>query len=144
MLTLLNLFCFCLVLIIPVLYHTQNDCMNCSLDILILLKRSLVFPILLLSCIYSNCLFKKPSFLSLLFSGILHSVWYIFPFHLCLSLLSKKAFLSLIAILCKSAFSWLYLSISSLAFLFSSFSGFTFLCFFFFDMVFVTASCTVL
>ena len=51
---------------------------------LIFLKRSLVFPILLFSSISLHCSFKKV-YLSLLFSGALHSDGYIFPFLPCLS-----------------------------------------------------------
>ena len=59
---------------------------NIPLVLLILLKRSLVFPILLFSCIFA--LFLKKAFLSLpMFSGTLHSNGNIFPFLLCLSLL---------------------------------------------------------
>ena len=50
----------------------------------IFLKRSLVFPILLFSSISLHCSFKKV-YLSLLFSGALHSDGYIFPFLPCLS-----------------------------------------------------------
>jgi len=44
----------------------------------IFLKRSLVFPILLFSSISLHCSLKK-AYLSLLFSGTLHSVGYTFP-----------------------------------------------------------------
>ena len=53
---------------------------------LILLKRSLVFPSLLFPSISLHCLLRL-SYLSLLFSGTLPSVGYIFPFLLCLLLL---------------------------------------------------------
>ena len=88
----------------------------------VFLKRSLVFPILLISSTSLHC-----------------------PF--------KKAFLSLLAVLWNSAFSWVYLSLSPLLFtslLFSavckaaSDNDFAFLHFFFFWMVLVSASCTVL
>ena len=47
----------------------------------IFLKRYLVFPILLFFfSIALHCSLKKASYLSLLFSRTLHSVWYIFPF----------------------------------------------------------------
>ena len=53
---------------------------------LIFLKRSLVFPILLFSSNSLHCSPRRLPYLSLLFSGILHSVGYIFSFHLCFSL----------------------------------------------------------
>ena len=64
----------------------------------------------------------------------------------------KMAFLSPLAILWNSAFSWIYLSLSPLPFasLFSAIcktpldNHFAFLHFFLFGMVLVTASCTVL
>ena len=65
----------------------------------------------------------------------------------------KKAFLSLLAILWNSAFSWVYLSLSSLPFASllssaickaSSDNLFAFLHFFSFGMILVTGSCTVL
>ena len=65
---------------------------------------------------------SRPSYLSLLFSGTLHSDWYIFPFLLCLSLLF---------------FSQLFVRPPQTTTLPS-------LTFFFFQMVLVTASCTVL
>ena len=46
--------------------------------------RSKVFPSLLFPSIYLHCSLKKASYLSLLFSGTLHSVGYIFPLLLCL------------------------------------------------------------
>ena len=86
----------------------------------ILLKRSLVFPILLFSSSYLHCSLKK-------------------------------AFLSLLAILWNSAFSWVYLSLSPcLSLLFSATckvsldNHFALLHFFFFGMVLVSASCTML
>ena len=65
----------------------------------------------------------------------------------------KKAFLSLLAVLWNSAFSWMYLSLSPL--LFDSFHSstickasldnhFAFLLFFFFGMVLFATSCTIL
>jgi len=60
---------------------------NFPLVSLIFLKRSLFFPTLLFSSIFLHCSLKKVSYLSLLFFGTLHSVGYIFPFLLCLSLL---------------------------------------------------------
>ena len=53
----------------------------------IFLNSSLVFPILLFFSISLHCSLKKASYLSLLFSRTLYSVWYIFPFLHCLSLL---------------------------------------------------------
>ena len=117
----LNPFYFCdslpfLAFIVPIFSRSVQ------LISLIFLKRSLVFPILLFSSISLHCS-------------------------------HKKAFLSLLAILWKSAFSWVYLSLpplpyASLLFLaiFETFSDnhFTFLHFFFFGMVLVTTSCTML
>ena len=61
--------------------------MKCSLGILIVLKRSLAFPIVLFSSISLHCSLRK-AFLSLLtFFGTLHSNGCIFPFLLCLSVL---------------------------------------------------------
>ena len=88
---------------------------------LIFLKRSLVFPILLFSSIS------------------LH--W-----------LLRKAFLSLLAVLWNSAFKWVYPSFSPLLFTYllftaiwkaSSDSHFSFVHFFFLEMVLITVSCTV-
>ena len=79
-------------LIISVLYCAQL-CRKRSLGIsrffcLFVFKRSLVFAILLFfplpPCIVH---LKRLSYLSLLFSGTLHSVGYVFPFLPCLSLL---------------------------------------------------------
>ena len=64
----------------------------------------------------------------------------------------KKAFLSLLALLWKSVFSWVYLSLSPLLFtsLFSAIykassdNHFAFLHFFYFGMVLITASCKIL
>ena len=59
---------------------------NVPLVSLIFLKRSLVSPILLFSCIVCVVRLGRLSYLSLLFFGTLHSYGYIFPFLLCLSL----------------------------------------------------------
>ena len=65
----------------------------------------------------------------------------------------KKAFLSLRAVLWKPAFSWIYLSLSPLLFIYllslaickaSSDNHFAFLPFFFFGMVLFVVSCTIL
>ena len=95
--------------------------MKCSFDISNILEEiSIVFPILF-SSISLHCSFK--------------------------------AFLSLFAILWNSAFSWVYLSLfpSSFTFLLSSAickvssdSHFAFMHFFFFGMISVNASCTIL
>ena len=61
---------------------------NVPLVTLIFLKRSLVFPILLLSSIFCIDHWGRLSYLSLLFFGTLASNGYIFPFLLCLSLFS--------------------------------------------------------
>ena len=54
----------------------------------IFLKRALVFPFLLFSSVSSYFVhLRSPSYLSLLFSGTLHSVGYIFAFLPCFSLL---------------------------------------------------------
>ena len=88
----------------------------------IFLTRSLVFPILLFPSFSLHCSFKK-------------------------------AFLSLLAILWNSAFSWVFLSFSLLPFACllssaickaSSDTYFAFFHFFYFGMIFVTASCTIL
>ena len=81
---LLNIFCFCEVHTISVLYFAHL-CMKHSLVSLIFLNRSLVFPILLFSSISLHCSLKK-------------------------------AFLSLLAILWNSAFSWVYISLLPLPF----------------------------
>ena len=60
---------------------------NVPLVSLILLKRSLVFLLLWFSSISLHFSLKKLSYLSLICFGNLHSVGYIFPFLLCLSLL---------------------------------------------------------
>ena len=94
---------------------------NVSLVSLIFLKTSLVFLILLFSSI---------------------------SLHWSLS----KAFLSLLTILCNSAFKWVYLSFSPLLFashlftaicMASSDNHFTFLHFFFLEMILIPASCTM-
>jgi len=87
----------------------------------IFLKRSLVFPILLFSSVSLHCSLKKASYLSWLFSGTLHSVGYLSPFPLLFTSLLSSA-------ICKA----------------SSDSHFAFLHFFFFGMILVTASYTVL
>ena len=51
------------------------------------LKRSLVCSVLLFSSTSLHYFLRKPFYLSLLFSGTLYSVRYIFPFLLCISLL---------------------------------------------------------
>ena len=66
---------------------------NVPLVSLIFLKRSLIFPILLFSSISLHCSLKKAFYTSLLFFGTLHSVWYIFPFLLCLLLLFSPLFI---------------------------------------------------
>ena len=66
---------------------------NIPLVSLIFLKRSLIFPILLFSSISLHCSLKKAFYTSLLFFGTLHSVWYIFPFLLCLLLLFSPLFI---------------------------------------------------
>ena len=60
---------------------------NVPLVSLIFLKRSLVFPILLISSISLHWSLVKAFYLSLLFFRTLHPDAYIFPFLLCLSLL---------------------------------------------------------
>ena len=60
--------------------------MKYSIDISVFLKRFLVFLILLFSSVSFHCSFKKAC-LSLLFSGTLYLVGYIFPFLLGFSLL---------------------------------------------------------
>ena len=60
---------------------------NIPLASLIFLKRSLVFLILLFPPISLHCSLKNAFYLSLLFSGTMHSDGYIFPFLLCLSCL---------------------------------------------------------
>ena len=60
---------------------------NIPLVSLIFLKRSLVFPILLISFIFCIDHWGRRSYLSMLFFGALHSKGYIFYFLLCFSLL---------------------------------------------------------
>ena len=81
----------------------------------------------------------------------IHFTMYYFP--LILALFTYKTFLSLLAILWKSAFHWVYLSLSCLLFtslifstVFNASSGnhFAFSHLFFLGMVFVTTSCTML
>ena len=98
---------------------------NIPLVSLICLKRSLVFPILLFSCISLHWSLRK-AFLSLLaILGTLHSNRYIFPFLLCLSLLFFSQLTSLLfTAICKA----------------SSDNYFAFLHFFFLEMVLITAS----
>ena len=120
--SLLNIFCFCfrslpfLSFIVPILAW------NVHLISPVFLKRSLVFPILLFSSISLNCSLKR-------------------------------AFLSLLAIFWNSAFNWVYLSLSPLPFTSLFFlrfckafwnNHFDFLHFFYFGMLLVTASYTVL
>ena len=79
--TLLNIFCFCYVLTVSVLY-CAHFCMKCSLGISNFLEEISCFPLFI--CIVH---LKRLSCLSLLFFGNLHSYGFIFPFLLCLSLL---------------------------------------------------------
>ena len=88
---------------------------------LIFLKRSRFSPRLLFSSISLLDHLGRLSYLCLLFFGTLHSDGCIFPFLLCLSLL-------FFSVICKA----------------SSDSYFAFLHFFFFGMVLVTTSCTML
>ena len=76
---LLNIFCFCYVHTISVLYQAHL-CMKCSLDIANFLEESLVFPILLFSSISLHWSLRKTFLFLLLFFGTLHSNGYIFPF----------------------------------------------------------------
>ena len=82
---LLNLFCFCYVLAISVLYCT-HPYMKCSLGISSFLEEiaSVFCPFVLFLCIVLRTRFF---YFSLLFCGTLHSVEYIFPFLPCLLLL---------------------------------------------------------
>ena len=77
--------------------------------------------------------------------------FYYFPLFVCIDLWRRLSFFSL-ALLCNSAFQWIYLSFSPLPFtsLFfpaickpSSDNHFAFLHFFFLGMVLITASCTM-
>ena len=103
----------------PVLSPSLHEIFPLSL---IFLKGSLVFPILLFCSVYLLCSLKK-------------------------------AFLSLLAVFWNTASSWVYLSLSPLPFTSLLFSGickpssdysFAFLHFFFFEMILVTTSCTML
>ena len=90
---LLNIFSFCWVLTISVLYCVHL-CMNVPLVSLIFLKRSLVFPILLFSSVSLHCSLRK-AFLSLLWRDT--TLWnsafkWEFPFLLCLSILFSQLF----------------------------------------------------
>ena len=60
----------------------------------IFLKRSLIFPIPLFYSVSLHVHWRRPSYLSLLFSGTLHSVGCIFPFLLSLSFLFFPQFSS--------------------------------------------------
>ena len=82
-------------------------------------------------------------------SGLFHSLVFFYS----LQCSFKKAFLSLLGILWNSTFSWVYISHSPLSFASllsstickaSSENHFAFLHFFFFGMILVTASCTML
>ena len=115
---LLNLFCFFQVLIISFLYHA-HPCTN-SLDISTFLEEILSFPFYFFPLFLSIVHLRRPSYISLLFSGTLHSVGYIFspmPFTFLLS-----------SAVCKT----------------SSDNHFVLLHFFFFVMVLVTTCCTML
>jgi len=92
--------------------------MKCSLVSLIFLKRSLVFPSLLFFSISLPCHLRRLSSLSVLFSGILHSVGISFPFYF------DFHFSSFLSYFCKA----------------SSDNHFAFLLFFFLRMVLVTTS----
>ena len=88
----------------------------------VFLKRCLVFPTLLFSSFLCVVHWRRPFYLSLLFSGTVHSVVYIFPFLPCFSLLF---------------FPQLFVKPSQTTTLPSWIS-------FFFGMVLVTNSCTML
>ena len=88
---------------------------NILLVSLVFLKRSLVFPILFFPLFLCIVHLGRLSYLSLLFSGTLHSNGYIFPFLLCLSLFFSQA-------ICKT----------------SSDNHFVFLHFFFLGMALIT------
>ena len=92
---------------------------NIPLVSLIFLKRSQSFPFSCFPLFLWNVHLGRPSYLCLLFFGILHSNGYIFPFLLCLSLLF---------------FSQLFVRPPQK----------TILPFFFLGMVLITASCTAL
>src|SRR5574337_1311052 len=84
--SLLNIFCFCYVHTISVLYRAHL-CMKCSFGISDFLEEipSLSHSVVFLYFFASIA--KEGSHLSLLFFGTLHSDVYIFPFLLCFSLL---------------------------------------------------------
>ena len=116
---LLNIFCFCWVHTIFVLYRTHL-CMKCSLGISNFLEEisGLSYCIVFL---YFFALITEEGFLiSWLFFGTLHSNGYIFPFLFCFSLLLFSA-------ICKT----------------SSVSHFAFLHFFYLGMVLIPVSCTM-
>ena len=93
---------------------------NVPLVSLIFLKIALVFPIILFSSTYWIYHWGRLSYLSLLFSGTLHSNGYIFPYLLCLLLLF---FSQLFVCLLRQPFCLLH--------------------FFFLEMVLITASCRI-
>ena len=93
------------------------------LSIFNFLEETSSLSIILLSSISLHYSLRKLSYVSLLFSGILHLVGYIFPFLLCFSLLF---------------FSQLFVRSPQTT------TFFTFLHFFFYGIVLITASCTML
>ena len=130
----------------PFLYSSIQTSYSCHLFVIFsaivrsLLSLSFIMPILAW-----NVPLVSPIFLtgSLVFSILLF-------FSISLHCLFKKAFLSLLAILWNSAFSWEYLSLSTFPFAYLLFSVickassdnyFTFLYFFIFGMVLVSYSC---
>ena len=116
----------------------------------ILLKRSLVFPILLFCSTSLHCLLKKAFFFFSFFKyKFIYFNWRLITLQYCIGF----AFLSLLNVLWNSAFSWMYLSLSlpftsllrSAICKASSKRRQPFcLLGFFFGMVLVTASCTKL
>ena len=113
--TLLNIFCFCYVLTVSVLY-CAHFCMKCSLGISNFLEEISCFPLFI--CIVH---LKRLSCLSLLFFETLHSYEYNLSF-------SPLPFTSLLySALCKA----------------SSDNYFAFLHLFFWGMVLITTSCTM-
>ena len=115
---LLNLFCLHQVFTISVIFQAHPSVkysLNSSnfLEEIFNLSHSIVFPLFLCTVHW-----RRPSYLSLLFSTTLDSVGYIFLFLL--------RFLLLFSVICKA----------------SSDNYFAFLHFFFLGMVLVTASCT--
>ena len=115
----LNLYCFCEVHTISVLYPAHLY-MKCSFGISKFLKIPLVFPILLFSSISLHCSLNKAFLfiLAILWNCVFS--WVYFPYLLCILLLffsQRKT---------------------------SSDNHFTFLHFFFLGMVLVTTSCTML